>query len=348
VNLKTARRLVVATAAVAVVAGAISVGTASADPSGSPTYREFAGVGSDTVQGVYDQFGNDIKIGGTKVIGSYDAFPGGNISTQAAAACQNVARPNGSGAGATAIQNSLNANSGAGDTCVQFSRSSSGPGAVGSTTPALTYVPFATDAVTYMVTATSSIPRQLTQAQLTSIYACSNFASTGIKALVPQAGSGTRKFWEPLVGVTDSNVDSGAFPCLKDTNNGTSVEEHDGRALDDLSIAPISIAQNIAQEEGTISDVRGQAVLGQIANADGVTYNLPILMNSTVPFTREVYSVIPKSVVGVSTGSTNGALNTDYNTVFVGANSLICKDTADITTYGFAIDPNCGSTTQHT
>ncbi len=338
-NFKTARRLAVAAAAVAVVAGAISVGSASADPSGTPTYREFAGVGSDTVQGVYNAFSNNITISSTKVIGSYDATGSATIQTKATG-CSAVTRQNGSGAGKTGLLASLNANDG----CVQFSRSSSAPS--GTTSPSLTYVPFATDAVTYMVTATSNIPRQLTQAQLVSIYACGGDPT--IKALVPQAGSGTRSFWESKVSITDSNVDSVAYPCLKDTVNSQSVEEHDGRVLDDNSIAPISVAQNIAQEEGTISDIRGQAVLGQISNAAGTSYALPITMNSAIPFTREVYSVIPTSVIGVSTGTTNGTSNADYNTVFVGGSSLVCAQSLTIQAYGFAIDPACGTTSQHT
>ena len=58
------------------------VSTAVADPVGPPTYRDLAGVGSDTTQGVMDAMSNAITDNsGTKILGSYDAG-GGNITTQ--------------------------------------------------------------------------------------------------------------------------------------------------------------------------------------------------------------------------------------------------------------------------
>ena len=77
--------------------------SAQADPSGAPQYRPLAGVGSDTTTPVMNALSNDITIGGSKVIGSYDATGSATIATQAAAACQAIARPNGSGAGRTAL-----------------------------------------------------------------------------------------------------------------------------------------------------------------------------------------------------------------------------------------------------
>ncbi|MFC1403802.1 MULTISPECIES: substrate-binding domain-containing protein [Streptacidiphilus] len=321
--------LKLATAVAGIGLMAFGAGTAQADPSGTPTYRQLAGVGSDTTQGVMNAMSNAITINGTKVIGSYDATGSATIATQSGAACQAVARPNGSGAGRTALLNSLTA----ADGCLQFSRSSS----LNTTAsiPGLTYVPYAIDAVTYAITPKSSIPRNLSLADLHSIYTCDpNYVGTApnysIHALLPQAGSGTRSFWETTVGISDTDVVSGKYPCISDTKNGKPIEEHDGRVLDDTSIAPFSIAQYIAQESGTITDLRGSALLG---NIDGTP---SLLLNTGATATREVYNVIPSSKVGTA----------PYSTVFVGGTSLICQQTSIIKNYGFGLDANCGDTSK--
>ncbi|WP_037605215.1 type 2 periplasmic-binding domain-containing protein [Streptacidiphilus rugosus] len=308
---------------------AVGAGTAHADPVGAPTYRQLAGVGSDTTQGVMDAMGNAITINGTKVIGSYDAVGSTTISTQAAAACQNVARPNGSGAGRTALLNSLGAANG----CLQFSRSSSLNLAASS--PGLTYVPFAVDAVTYAITPGSVLPRTLTLTDLHGIYTCDpNYVGTApnysVHPLLPQAGSGTRSFWETTVGIADADVVAGKYPCVSDTKNGKPIEEHDGRVLDDSSIAPFSIAQFIAQGAGTIADLRGSAVLGSINGTPS------LLLNTGSAATREVYNVIPTQSVGTA----------PWSTVFAGPSALICQQQSIIRSYGFGIDPSCGDTSK--
>ncbi|WP_084718376.1 substrate-binding domain-containing protein [Streptacidiphilus carbonis] len=308
---------------------AFGAGTAQADPSGTPTYRQLAGVGSDTTQGVMNAMSNAITVSGQKVIGSYDATGSATINTQAATACQALNRPNGSGAGRTALLNSLTA----ADGCIQFSRSSSLN--TTASVPGLTYVPYAIDAVTYAITPKSAVPRNLTLADLHSIYTCDpNYVGTApnytIHALLPQPGSGTRSFWETTVGISDADVVTGKYPCVSDTKNGKTIEEHDGRVLDDTDIAPFSIAQYIAQESGTITDLRGSAILGNINGAPS------LLLNTGSAATREVYNVIPSSKVATA----------PYSTVFVGGTSLICQQTAIIKSYGFGLDTNCGDTSK--
>jgi ABC-type phosphate transport system substrate-binding protein len=320
-------RLLAAAAGVALLAS--GAGTAQADPVGSNIPRQLAGVGSDTTQGVMDAMSNAVTIGGVPVLGSYDAVGSSTISPQAAAACQNMPRPNGSGAGRTALLNSLTAGNG----CLQFSRSSSLN--LTASSPSLTYVPFAVDAVTFAVTPGSSLPRTLTLADLHGIYTCDpNYVGTApnytVHPLLPQAGSGTRSFWETTVGITDADVVAGKYPCVSDTKNGKPIEEHDGRVLDDNSIAPFSIAQFIAQGAGTIADLRGSAVLGSING------NPSLLLNTGSAATREVYNVIPTANVGTA----------PWSTVFVGNTSLICQQNSIITQYGFGIDPNCGNTSK--
>jgi ABC-type phosphate transport system substrate-binding protein len=313
--------------------GTLAVTQASADPTGTPTYRQLSGVGSDTTQDVMNALSNVVTINGTKVIGSYNAVGTANITTKDPASkpgCT-MARPNGSGAGRTALQNSLAAGNG----CLDFSRSSSLN--LAASNPGLTYVPFAVDAVTYAITSTGALPRKLSLNDLKAIYHCDpNYVGTGpnysLQVLLPQAGSGTRQFWESTMGITDADVVAGVYPCIKDNKNGKIIEEHDGRVIDDNSIAPFSIAQYNSQATQTIADLRGRAILGTI---DGVA---PQVLNSDFGVKRDVYNVIPTSKIATA----------PYDQVFVGSNSLICQQTAVINSYGFAANPSCGNTSKQT
>ncbi|MGW4898159.1 substrate-binding domain-containing protein [Kitasatospora sp. NPDC004240] len=306
-------------------------GTAAADPSGAPTYRALAGVGSDTTQGVMNAMANDITVNGTKVLGSYNALGTATIATKESADCQALNRPNGSGAGRTALLNELNRGKG----CLDFARSSSLN--LAASTPGLTYVPFAVDGVTYAVSSGSSLPLDLTTADLRAIYSCDpGYVGTApnfsIRPLLPQAGSGTRAFWLTVVGITEADVVAGKYPCLSDTKGGKKIEEHDGRVLDTASLVPFSIAQYIAQSSGTIADIRGTAQLG---NINGVP---SVLLNTGAPATRDVYNVIPTAKVGTS----------PWSDVFVGANSQICQRGTLIKQYGFGTNANCGDTSRTT
>jgi ABC-type phosphate transport system substrate-binding protein len=329
---KSWKRAFAAAASLALVGGVAAAGPAQADPSGPPTFRQLAGVGSDTTQGVMNGLSNVITDStGTKLIGSYDAVGSATIATQSASACSAIPRPNGSGAGRAALLTSLQAGNG----CIQFSRSSSLN--LAAATPGLTYIPYATDAVSFAVTANSNIPKSLTLTQVQAIYHCDpNFVGTGpnytITVILPQAGSGTRSFWESTMNILDADVVANKYPCIIDHKNGNPIEEHDGRVLDDNSIAPFSISQYIAQSANTIPDLRGKAVLGVI---DGFT---PNVINSSFEVSRSVYNVVPTSQIGTA----------PYSTVFVGPTSQVCSQTALINSYGFATNPNCGSTSQHT
>lgn len=315
------------------VVGSVCAGQAVADPAGPPPYRQLSGVGSDTTQGVMNGLANAITINGTKVIGSYDAVGSAQITTKDPATTPGCAmnRPNGSNAGRTALLNSLQANNG----CLDFARSSSLN--LGAANPGLTYVPFAVDAVTYAITPTSTVPRKLSLTDLKAIYHCDpNYVGSApnfsLNVYLPQAGSGTRSFWESTMGITDADVVAGVYPCIKDTKAGAPVEEHDGRVLDDKSVVPFSIAQYNAQSSQTIADLRGRAILGTVDNI------APTTLNSNFGVKRDVYNVIPTGKLGTA----------PYSTVFVGPNSLICQQQAVINTYGFATNANCGDTSKQT
>lgn len=328
------RKLVVAAiGAAGLLTGTVCGSVAVADPSGSPVYRQLSGVGSDTTQDVMNGIANAVTINGVKVIGSYNATGTSTVTTKdpnTTPGC-NMNRPNGSGAGRTALLTSLNANNG----CLDFARSSSLT--LTAASPGLTYVPFAVDGVSYAITPSSTVPRKLALADLKAIYHCDkDFVGTGpnykLTALLPQAGSGTRSFWESQVGITEADVVANVYPCIKDTKGGAPVQEHDGRVLDDKSIVPFSIAQYNSQSSQTVADLRGRAILGTI---DGLA---PNVLNTNFVVKRDVYNVIPTSKIGTA----------PWSTVFVGSNSLVCQQTGVINTYGFAANANCGDTSKQT
>ncbi|BEP13792.1 substrate-binding domain-containing protein [Acidothermaceae bacterium B102] len=323
-------RLAFAAISAGLVTSLLGMGAAQADPSGAPSPRALVGVGSDTTQDVMNQIANDVVISGVKQIGSFNATGSATFNT-GKAGCSAVARPNGSGAGRAALLASLTA----GDGCIQFSRSSSLT--LTASSPSLTYVPYAIDAVSYAITSNSNLPRSFALADLQAIYHCDpNYVGTGpnyaITPQLPQAGSGTRSYWEGQMGILDADVNANVYPCIVNgTKNGAIIEEHTGTALDANSIAPFSIGQYTDQSNGLIIDRRGTAVLGVIAGTD------PQLINNNFSIKRDVYNVIPTSQIAAA----------PYSTVFVGAGSLVCQDTATILHYGFAVNPNCGSTTNH-
>jgi hypothetical protein len=334
-------RLAFAAVSAGLVTSLLGVGAAQADPNGPPSPRALVGVGSDTVQDVMNQISDDVQIAGVKQIGSYNATGTATFNT-GKAGCSAVARANGSGAGRTALLNSLNA----ADGCIQFARSSSLNTAASS--PSLTYVPFAVDAVSYAITANSALPRSFNLADLQHIYQCDpNYVGTGttagtfdINPVLPQTGSGTRSFWEAQMGITDGTlgacVINGVLP-----GTSTLIEEHTGTFLKSNWIVPFSIGQYTDQANGLIIDHRGNTVLGVIgtgaAGAAITGATDPQLLNGSFSVKRDVYNVIPTSQIGAA----------PYSSVFVGSGSLICQDSATIIHYGFAVNPSCGSTTNH-
>ncbi|MER7009122.1 hypothetical protein ABT297_39600 [Dactylosporangium sp. NPDC000555] len=312
------------------------------------------------------------------------AIPRPDGSSQGIAALLLAARPNSSGtpspAGTQACPNTPAQVAGycarggltAGNQ-VTFARSSRGPALAGN---ALTFVPFGTDAVDYAVKAGGGLDQSfaaggafaggLSVAQLQNIYKCDPAFRTvtaggvayTIQPYVPQAGSGTRSFFLGLVGITEADVNK-VGGCVRDTkvNTGASIQEHDGNVLTDptvgatryTEIAPISIAQNIAQTNNAVTGVvdrRGNSKLGILAGAaptsgSGGTLAISSTFVSTNPaFTRPVYNVFPTWKV------TGLFADTDLVNLFVSGSSKVCASTFTIGQYGFLTSPStCGSTT---
>ena len=306
---------------------AFTASPAMADPSGAPTFRTLAGVGSDTTEGVMNGMSEVVVNGTTKLIGSYDAF--GSATIQTKANCAAINRPAGSGAGVTALVASQDAANG----CIDFARSSSNNAA---TFPGknLTYIPFAVDAVTYAVRSDSTISRRLTKANLTTVYNCG--AGTNFKPMLPQFGSGTRQFFLKSLGFTDA-ADFTTQPnhtCIGQIDaTGAPLQENTGTLLTDAKqIVPYSIAQYLSQTTAVTPDVHGKTVLGQL---DGIA---PTVLNTSSTMVRDVYNVVP----------TNKLTDGTYANVFVGQGSQICTNTNTIKRFGFAPHAACGDTTLRT
>ena len=236
---------------------------------------------------------------------------------------------------------------------IDFARSSSGPKGNGT---ALSFIPFAQDAVSYAVTTASDFPRDIpvgsssntTQFSLYNIYHCiktsyvdKNLNTVTINPLIPQSGSGTAKFWISTLSLNPLPT------CVHSVNNGVSVQEHDGTSLTGPGdIAPFSIAQYLAQGNHAaiatatgvnVVERRGQVSLGSVGTQrpvifDGTTGAL--VMNPAFPINRLVYNVVASSRL-----SETAIANT-----FVGNGSAVCSHPEIIQQFGFAtIGSACGT-----
>lgn len=294
---------------------------AQADPVGAPQYRALAGMGSDTTMDLMNALSEIVTKDGVKVIASYNAVPNGPpVTTKNPAtdpACVDYPRANGSSAGRDALQRSLQAK----DNCLQWARSSSSRGGHQSEI-SMTWVPFATDALGFAVNAFGTVPRQLTKAEIVSIFKCES--RDYVPALV-QEGSGTRQSWLRYVGITEADIAAGTYPCLVPAPIGTFPgplpQEHDGRTLAANQIMPYSAAVYQAQVFGSANDRRGDAVIGVI---DGVA---PTVINTAFSGVRDVFNLIPSAKADDRT-------SLEYE-VFVGTNSKICQAKPAINLQGF-------------
>jgi ABC-type phosphate transport system substrate-binding protein len=313
--MRTYKKLI-AVGAMAATAAAVAVVPAIADPPRgvTPSVKSIVGVGSDTIQFVFDQFSNDYnKTKPARPLYSWDAV---NPKTGAVLdkivskrGCPKEPRPNGSTGGlqpgsSTGSPISLGANlkDPKGGFCTDFARSSR-PTAAGDP-PKANFIPFATDAVTWATNATTHAPASLTVAQLAKIYSCTvtNWKQVGgtsghINAQLPQSGSGTLKFFLTEIGVATPGG------CV-----GSTAEENEG--INPVlkgkgTIFPYSVADYIAQtlhsaKCGAVRkpgqnlfgcDDHGSFVLHKIAGVSP-TVSRGRLLNPKFPFTRLVFVVV--------------------------------------------------------
>lgn len=321
---------------IAIAAAAVAVGAtftalpASADPVGAPTFRELAGMGSDTTFEVMNGLSDVVLVGGNKVIASYDPQPAGQIvNTKAESSdggrCNTangsggVPRANGSSAGRDALRDASTPGNRI-EGCLEFARSSSGSIVAGQT-----FVPLAEDGLTYSFPLGGAIGPQSTTADMQLIYQCDPAVAGLFTPLIPQSGSGTRNSWATLMGISNTTLPS----CVSDRNSANAlIQEHDGRVLETSdSIVPFSVAQYLSQQFGVTPERRGPAQLGQL---DGV---VPVIQNPANPGLRTVGTILPTAVANDATSLANDVFID--NGAAPGLNEVCQDGKATISRFGF-------------
>ena len=349
-NVRPLRNAAVGLAA-AVLALAATASPAVADPNPATDFRTLALTGSDTTQDLGNALGETVRIGGNKVIASWDARPpagGSTRITTKATGCAGTAgggfvRPNGSGNGRLSLRASLNQDIGQGGAgiwqgdsivgCVDAARSSAYSSTTPGTSGALTYIPIGVDAVSPAINTNSDFPRNNSFARIQRVYKCFDNNITGLPAqpVIPQAGSGTRSFWLQQMEITEQEITLGDLPCLTVV---AFPQEHDGTVLDGHPerIVPFSAAQYIAQTNSaliaseipglTVTDRRSQAILTGM-NRVGQPVQQPVVggvLNPNYPLNRDVYHVVPTANLADAT----------IDAVFTGTDSLACTVTVNV------------------
>ena len=276
--MRTLYKLMAGAAAAATVA-ALAVGPAFADPIHSngkpvtPGAHDIVGVGSDTIQNLFDQYSldynNSLKSRTAPRLYSWDATnPKTGVvhdTITAKTGCAKAPRPNGSsegilGSAGGPLGLTANTKTKSKTFCTDFARSSraratgdpaAGPGGI-------QFLPFGLDAVTWATNAKTNAPKNLTTAQLASIYTCAvtNWKQVGgknapINAQLPQTGSGTRKFFLTALG---AGVPITPGPCVdtgKNESPNNLPEENEGvnKYLQGPDVVyPFSIGKYIAED----------------------------------------------------------------------------------------------------
>jgi ABC-type phosphate transport system substrate-binding protein len=365
----------------------LGLGPALADPpSGTtPALGDVVGVGSDTTQLVMDAIAKSWDAGTpAHKLYSWDAVnpttgaTGDTIVTKGTSGSDttcSTARPNGSGAGITALASTIKDGT---SPCIDYARSSRGPQA--GDPAGLVWVGYGTDAVSWTTPSTAvGVPATLNQNQLKNIYLCSvgyrHWSSslvggTGgglIVPVLPQSSSGTRAFFLKAIGVTTpgSCVVNGSVSQPGNPNDPLPIEENTGVSQRDSSgnyltgnqyqfnnfpnsIFPYSVADWIAQEPGpaggghrTLSSFPGnlnqpQAISGTSPIVAGTPDTINTAFSST--FTRTIYNVMPNAGTASAPAIPAGPLTTMF-----GPGGAVCSRTFIEKSYGFLLLSNCGA-----
>jgi phosphate transport system substrate-binding protein len=253
--------------------------------------------------------------------------------------------PNGSSAGITAVENSAEGNG-----CTDGARSTRG--AQPGDNPNDEFWAFAKDAVSWVRFTASHAPANLTQAQLRSIYECTNAGepaltnwqqvggtSGPIVRYLPPAGSDTvASFETKVLGL--SSAQQGVLDDTACNDRPKRVEENEGVSVasSDLpnAILPFSFAQWKAQSKNVVTDRRNGALLGKINSvaptvttiSNGMFVARYWVYNVLVPGIPASESATARKIVGMPSSRVPGYL-CGANT---GAQHVIAQ-------YGFVTNP---------
>ena len=329
--------------AICATVGVALAGVSIAAPAwADPVANSYVLVGSDTLQDVSNALINGTNVSGAFVqtlpddgafagatMGSFDAFGSAAIQTRGAGV--RFGRPAGSGEGVKALSRSIDgaafqaafvapatvAQPSAVITGqVDIARSSSAPSSANILASGpLAYVPFARDAVSFAYFGSGL--GTITLEQLTAIYSCTSAPQINgvtVIPLLPQAGSGTRKFFLGAIGVSDA----AATTCVSVTN-GTSTSgnaskaENDGTVLDVAGqIIPFSVANWVAQSNGAAPARLGAATLGTTNGTAPYTGTGSALSSNPTFFAdakwgRDTYMVVEYARINSATAGTVGS-----------------------------------------
>lgn len=266
------------TAALAGLLAASVAGPAAADPTPQP--KDIVGVGSDTSQFAMNYLADGVVSGaftpgfnataaGARLV-SFDALVTdgpANIVLKAGTAA--IVRPNGSGSGKALLYGAAN------NANVNFARSSSGPSAA-ENTAGLWHVPFAVDGLKLVTATTSNAPVAITPAQMVDIYKgnITNWNQIGgasgvIVPYIPQAGSGTRSFFEGQLKAANGNVAVvlGASVQVSQEHDATAVAG-DPNAVAPFSTGRFATATGIKLVNGAGSFAAQRALYNVVRTAD--------------------------------------------------------------------------------
>lgn len=384
---KKAKGLSLALAAIALVGAAVSTGdSASADP--KQYDAPFVGVGSDTTQDLINAFAgfeNGVNYTplqtdsatGQKQLVSWDATAGGLTTTciTSRTGGPSFNRPNGSGAGRTALLTTItaggttsNTNCGTGTTSasgqISFARSSSLSGTAGTT---LAYVPFARDALSFGYYRKTGTPvTSLTVAQLQQIFTTAAGVTIGgvkIYGCDIQSGSGTGQVWRTNMKgstsvFTTTTVCDGAIDPATGLAFGGS-QENDGDALvargdavDAIDpgaqvIIGFSVGGYIGKANGAarggMPTTVGIGTISDLSANNPVTGTRPNLVGDSAfyatAYGRDLYNVFPATVINSAFG------NDAIKQLFKGSTSQVCQATTTIQKFGFLALGTCGDST---
>jgi ABC-type phosphate transport system substrate-binding protein len=312
--------------ALGLVAGiALSTFAVAAPAFADPVSGSYVAVGSDTLDASMNALANGTKVTGSTVrikasgaaIASFDAF--GSATIQAKTSGPYFTRPSGSGEGVNALIASVKGTA-LGATYkgvditgqVDIARSSSGPGANANATGKLAYIPYARDAVAYAYYGPAADLGNLTTAQLKDLYTNgpTTIGGTLVTPLIPQASSGTRKFFLSAIGVS-TDATCGMSTCTTST-----LPENDATVLTPGTIIPFSAANWVAQSNKAAQSTipaSGNVSLGApngVAAFSGTGTNLvpnPAFYNAA-PFGRDTYLVVEFARIDPTSATYDAAL----------------------------------------
>jgi phosphate transport system substrate-binding protein len=304
---------------------------------------------------------------------------GDTITTKASSSTDttcSIARPDGSGAGITALE--ANTTDG-GDYCIDYARSSRAPASTDPNT--IAFAALMGDAITYASPSGGDAVSGLTWEDLKDIYTCvdTNWDDFGgpnatIDPVLPQSGSGTRAtFLLGINGNTGTPVTPGS--CVVNGSNSTgTIEENTGVTAPNeaafsnaAAVFPYAISAYIAQNTTVIDGVgghstsiwaQGNLVLDSMTD-DNNDLQAPISDPTTDPninpnwpveLDRTIYAVVRNGgTESAPAFPTSPSYDATALPAIFGPSGWICTSTAaqnDLASYGFySLGSACGSLT---